>query len=146
MTGALLWPPQKATLDSMRTLSWSVSYRHLSPQFQFSLSAVTLGIYLGGGKSADYVRLPTQFLLPPPSPIVPVTVSLVSGYDFCPDCYALRFFSMGNLLKTVKKSKDHSSFKGSVTKIWELLIAFIVNSIKGLCHEMNNFLEVLKVK
>jgi hypothetical protein len=34
--------PQKATLDSLRTLSWFVSYRRLSSQFQFSLSAVTL--------------------------------------------------------------------------------------------------------
>jgi hypothetical protein len=37
--------PQKATLDSMRTLSYFVSYRRLSAQFQFSLSAVTL-VYL----------------------------------------------------------------------------------------------------
>ncbi len=35
--------PQNATLDSLRTLSWFVSYRRLSSQFQFSLSAVTLG-------------------------------------------------------------------------------------------------------
>jgi hypothetical protein len=34
--------PQKATLDSLRTLSWFVSYRRLSSQFQFSLSLVTL--------------------------------------------------------------------------------------------------------
>ncbi len=34
--------PQKATLDSLCTLSWFVSYRRLSSQFQFSLSAVTL--------------------------------------------------------------------------------------------------------
>jgi hypothetical protein len=34
--------PQKATLDSMRILSWFVSNRRLSSQFQFSLSAVTL--------------------------------------------------------------------------------------------------------
>jgi hypothetical protein len=34
--------PQKATLDSMRTLSLFVSYRRLSAQFQFPLSAVTL--------------------------------------------------------------------------------------------------------
>jgi hypothetical protein len=43
-----LMTPQKATLDSMRTLSLFVSYRRLSPQFQFSQSAVTLVIYLGG--------------------------------------------------------------------------------------------------
>ncbi len=43
LTGALLWPPQNATLDSKRTLSWFVSYRRLSSQFQFSLSAVILG-------------------------------------------------------------------------------------------------------
>jgi hypothetical protein len=35
--------PQNATLDSKRTLSWFVSYRRLSSQFQFSLSAITLG-------------------------------------------------------------------------------------------------------
>ncbi len=35
--------PQNATLDSKRTLSLFVSYRRLSSQFQFSLSAVTLG-------------------------------------------------------------------------------------------------------
>jgi hypothetical protein len=34
--------PQKATLDSLGTLSWFVSYWRLSSQFQFSLSAVTL--------------------------------------------------------------------------------------------------------
>ncbi len=37
--------PQKATLDRLRTLPWFVSHRSLSPKFQFSLSAVTLGIY-----------------------------------------------------------------------------------------------------
>ncbi len=35
-------------LYGMRTLSWLVSYRRLSPLFQLSLTAVTLGIYLGG--------------------------------------------------------------------------------------------------
>ncbi len=34
--------PQKAILDSLRTLSWFVSCRRLSSQFQFSLSAGTL--------------------------------------------------------------------------------------------------------
>jgi hypothetical protein len=34
---------QNATLDSKRTLSRFISYRRLSSQFQFSLSAVTLG-------------------------------------------------------------------------------------------------------
>ncbi len=43
LTGALSWPPQNATLDSKRTFSWFVSYRRLSAQFQFSLSADTLG-------------------------------------------------------------------------------------------------------
>jgi len=38
-----LMTPQNATLDSKRTLSRFLSYRHLSSQFQFSLSAVTLG-------------------------------------------------------------------------------------------------------
>ncbi len=37
--------PQKATLDSMRTRSCFVSYRRLSAQFQFPLSAYTL-VYL----------------------------------------------------------------------------------------------------
>jgi len=43
-----LMTPQKATLDSMHTLSWFISYRRLSPQFQFSLSAAALGMYLYG--------------------------------------------------------------------------------------------------
>jgi hypothetical protein len=38
-----LMTPQNATLDSKRTLSWFASYRRLSAQFQFSLSADTLG-------------------------------------------------------------------------------------------------------
>ncbi len=38
-----LMTPQNATLDSKRTLSWFVFNRRLSSQFQFSLSAVTLG-------------------------------------------------------------------------------------------------------
>ncbi len=38
-----LMTTQNATLDSKRTLSWFVSYRRLSAQFQFSLSADTLG-------------------------------------------------------------------------------------------------------
>jgi hypothetical protein len=37
--------PQKAALDSMRTLSGFVFYQRLSPQFQFSLSATDLGMY-----------------------------------------------------------------------------------------------------
>ncbi len=37
-----------AALDSMRKLSWFVSYRRLSCQFQFSLSAVTRSIYVDG--------------------------------------------------------------------------------------------------
>ncbi len=37
-----LMTPQNATLDSKRTLSWFVSFRRLSSQFQFSLSIVTL--------------------------------------------------------------------------------------------------------
>ncbi len=35
-------PPQKATLDSMRTLSWFVSYRRLSPQFQVKFLCLQL--------------------------------------------------------------------------------------------------------
>ncbi len=37
-----LTTPQKATLETLSTLSWFVSYRRLSSQFQFSLSLVTL--------------------------------------------------------------------------------------------------------
>jgi hypothetical protein len=48
-----LLTPHKATLDSMHTLSWSVSYRRLSPQFQFSLSVAALGIYLYGATCTD---------------------------------------------------------------------------------------------
>ncbi len=36
--------PQKATLDSLRTLLWFVSYRRLALKFQHSLPAVSLGI------------------------------------------------------------------------------------------------------
>ncbi len=39
-------PTRNATLESMRTLSWFVSYRRLSPQFQFSLSPAALDMYL----------------------------------------------------------------------------------------------------
>ncbi len=44
-----LMTPKKATLDSLRTLSCFVSYRRLSPQFQFSLCAAALGLlrYVG---------------------------------------------------------------------------------------------------
>ncbi len=38
---------QKATLDSLRTLSRFLSCRPLAPKFQHSPSAVNLGIYLG---------------------------------------------------------------------------------------------------
>jgi hypothetical protein len=51
LTGVLLWPPQKATLDSLRTLSWFISSRWLTPEFQHSLSAVNLGFCLGGMNS-----------------------------------------------------------------------------------------------
>jgi hypothetical protein len=40
--------PQKATLDSLGTLSGIVACQCFAPKFQHSLSAVTLGIYLGG--------------------------------------------------------------------------------------------------
>jgi hypothetical protein len=46
-----LMTPQKATQDSLRTLSFLASYRRLEPKFLNSLSAVSLGtvsIYLGG--------------------------------------------------------------------------------------------------
>jgi hypothetical protein len=72
-----LMTPQKATLDSMQPLSWFVSYRRLSPQFQFSLTAVTLGIYLGGVAlrnkytSSEHLSFTVLILLPdkhlPPS-------------------------------------------------------------------------------
>jgi hypothetical protein len=42
LSGVLCMTPQ--TLDSLRTLF--VSYQHLAPKCQHSLSAVTLGIYL----------------------------------------------------------------------------------------------------
>ncbi len=55
LTGVLLWPPpQKANLDSLRTLSWIISYWRLALIFQHSLSAVTRGIYLGGSPSTIY--------------------------------------------------------------------------------------------
>jgi hypothetical protein len=48
-----LLTPQKATLESGQhayiLVIRIVSFRRLPLQFQFSLSAVTLGIYLGGG-------------------------------------------------------------------------------------------------
>jgi hypothetical protein len=37
-----------------------VSYRHLSPQFQFFLSAVTLGIYFGGYSISAAHKVHTQ--------------------------------------------------------------------------------------
>ncbi len=49
------YDPQNATLDSLRTLSGFVSYRGLSPQFQFFLSAVTL-VYLYRWKVHQRVR------------------------------------------------------------------------------------------
>ncbi len=49
LTGALLCPPpppkKNATLDNKRTLSWVVSYRRLSPQFNFSVCCCS-NIYL----------------------------------------------------------------------------------------------------
>ncbi len=54
LTGVLLYDLQKATLVtviSLRTLSRFISYisyRRLAPKFQRPLSALTLGIYLGG--------------------------------------------------------------------------------------------------
>jgi len=43
--------PQKATLDSFRTLSWFVSFRRIAPKFPNILCVVTLGIYFGDCKS-----------------------------------------------------------------------------------------------
>jgi hypothetical protein len=37
-----------------------VSYRRLSPQFKFSLSAVTLGIYLGGYDQVTFLLQPSS--------------------------------------------------------------------------------------
>ncbi len=59
-----------STLDSMRTLSWFVSYRRLSPQFQFSLSAAALGMYLCGTNQGR-----TAFIC---SPRVPICLSFNS--------------------------------------------------------------------
>ena len=52
--------PQKATLDSMCTLLWLVSYRRLLPQFKFSLSAAALGIYLYGHMNPILCTGPVQ--------------------------------------------------------------------------------------
>ncbi len=41
-------------LDSLRKLSWIISYWRLALLFQHSLSAVTQGIYLGGSPSTIY--------------------------------------------------------------------------------------------
>ncbi len=52
--------PQMATLDtwtlmdSLLALSWFKSKRRLAPKFQHSLSAFTLGIYLGGFYMSPY--------------------------------------------------------------------------------------------
>ncbi len=56
-----LTTPQKATLDSMRTLSLFVSYRRLSSQFQFSQSAVTLDNYLVGFVDCQEKQLTQRF-------------------------------------------------------------------------------------
>jgi hypothetical protein len=40
--------PQKATMDSLRTLLWFVSYRRLSPKFHSFLSAITPALHLCG--------------------------------------------------------------------------------------------------
>ncbi len=65
----VIMTPQKATLDSMRTLSWFVSYRRLSAQFQFSLSADTL-VYLSQWPIVYSLHYSgTKHALPdPPSP------------------------------------------------------------------------------
>jgi hypothetical protein len=52
--------PQKATLDSMHTLSLFVSYRRLSSQFQFQYAvsaAVALGISISMGMANGYAML-----------------------------------------------------------------------------------------
>jgi hypothetical protein len=49
-----LMTPQKANLDSLRTLSWIISYWRLALIFQHSLSDVTRGIYLSGSPSTIY--------------------------------------------------------------------------------------------
>jgi hypothetical protein len=54
--GAAGWGGGEATLDSVCTLSRCVCYRRLTPKFQRSLSAVTLGIFLCGSDA------------PPPDP------------------------------------------------------------------------------
>ncbi len=71
--------PQNATLDSKRTLSRFVSNRRLSSQFQFSLSAVTLGylsqwlasrrgiiVYIEYQSVCPFVGIGSP---PPPSPL-----------------------------------------------------------------------------
>jgi hypothetical protein len=49
-----LMAPQKATLGSKPSLSCFISYRHLSPEFQFSLSAAALDMYLYGFNADVY--------------------------------------------------------------------------------------------
>ncbi len=44
-TGLLYNHSEGHHLDSLRTLSWFVSYQRFAPKFQHSLSDVTLGIY-----------------------------------------------------------------------------------------------------
>ncbi len=47
--------PQKATLDILCTFLWFVSYRHPSPKFQSSLSAVPLALHLCGHPVTSYL-------------------------------------------------------------------------------------------
>jgi hypothetical protein len=72
--------PQNATLDSKCTLSRFVSYRRLSSQFQFSLSAVTLG-YLSQWEGPPSF-LPYTSLFPPPFPS-PIPHAILSQLIFC---------------------------------------------------------------
>jgi hypothetical protein len=82
-----LMTPQKATLDSMRTLTWFVSYSRLLPMFQFSLSGA-LGLLLraaGQASNTDHrVYRVTEYpgpssALAPPVPFPQASVSPPPG-------------------------------------------------------------------
>ncbi len=65
--------PQKDTLDRAAYTCMLVSYRRLSAQFQFSLSADTLG-YLSQWAGLFDIRPPFYFIITP-HPLNPVTLS-----------------------------------------------------------------------
>jgi hypothetical protein len=56
-----LMTPQKATLESKRTLLGFIFYRRLSSQFQFSMSAAALGMHYGGEDNGEVLRKIVHF-------------------------------------------------------------------------------------